>query len=118
MKYIVAILAFVSINGCYCQQSRTKNDNSEPPQISIKNMSLYEGVWAENPNDNAFFIIKKSRVYNIDDMKHSFPFKIEKDTMVVDYNEFLGKYVILKISSDSLIIKNEDATITRLYKRK
>jgi hypothetical protein len=81
-------------------------------------MKIYEGIWAENINENAFFIIKKGRLYNIDDMKTSFPFIMRKDTMVVNYENILGKYIVLKISEDSLVIKNEDDSITRLYKRK
>ena len=38
--------------------------------------------------------------------------------MVVNYENILGKYIVLKISEDSLVIKNEDDSITRLYKRK
>ena len=118
MKFAFTVFACVIVISCYSQQSKTKRIETRGRQNRIDNMKLYEGIWAEDINENAFFIIKKGRVYNIDDMKTSFVFKIIKDTIVVNYEGFLGKYVVLKISDDSLVIKNEDYSITRLYKRK
>jgi hypothetical protein len=105
LPFALAILLVV----CAC----SKIPNHYDKQDSI---SKYSGVWAENESDNALFNIKGDSIENVEHGDRMV-FKIVGDTMVIDYEEFIGKYIILKITADSLVLENEDSSVTRLYKR-
>lgn len=94
-----------------CTCSKITNNHNKQDSIS-----KYNGIWAENESDNALFIIKGDSIQNVEHGDRM-AFKIVGDTMVIDYEDFIGKYIILKITADSLVLKNEDSSVTRLYKR-
>jgi len=119
MRYILIILIILLNQPGYCHTIKKESHSIRQQQNKkARNAFLYDGIWAVNKNDNAFFIIKGNTVISIDDRKHPFPFQIRHNIMIVNYGSgSLGKYVILKITKDSLVIKNIDRSITRLYKR-
>lgn len=81
-----------------------------------KNLS-YDGIWAESEEENALFKIKGDTVINVEH-GDKMPFKAVNDTLIIDYDGVLGKYLILRHTADSLILENEDKSITRLYNRR
>lgn len=76
----------------------------------------YDGVWAESQEENALFTIKGDTIVNFDHGDRMY-YKVTGDTLVIDYGDFLGRHVVLKHTNDSLILRNEDGSITRLYRR-
>jgi hypothetical protein len=76
----------------------------------------YDGSWAENEEDNALFIIKGDSIQNVEHGDKMF-FQVRNDTRIIDYVDFKGKYFVVKVTRDSLILQNPDKSITRVYKR-
>lgn len=100
------LLAFLC--GCSYSQKNVKSDE----QLNLS----YDGVWAENEEANASFTIKGDTIIDFEHGDRMY-FKVLGDTMIIDYDDFVGRHLILKHTSDSLILRNEDGSITRLYKR-
>jgi len=113
IKKIILHFWVVAVPFVGCSQKVPKSQN--PSQKSHGEIS-FDGVWARNIDENALFIIKGDTIVNFehgDRMR----FKVVVDTMIIDYGGFLGKYLILKHSTDSLILRNEDNSITPLFRR-
>lgn len=98
-----------------CGCSHVKNDAKSDDQLPDALVS-FDGVWAEDTTANALFTIKGDTVVNFEHGDRMF-FKVVGDTIVIDYGDFIGKHLILKHTQDSLVLQNEDKSITRLYKR-
>jgi hypothetical protein len=104
-------LLFVLLCGC----SYVKNDVKSDDQLQNTGAS-FDGVWAEDTEANALFTIKGDTVVNFEHGDRMY-FKVVGDTMLIDYGDSIGKHLILKHTQDSLVLQNEDKSITRLYKR-
>jgi hypothetical protein len=103
--HCILLLAFL----CSCS-------NNKSFQSDAQSLNGYDGVWAEDEDANALFTIKGDSIVNFehgDRMR----FKIIGDSMIIDYGDFVGRHLILKHTHDSLILKNEDNSVTKLYKR-
>ena len=89
--------------------------DSKPRPQAIENIPL-DGIWAENAAANPLFTISGSTItgYEQGDRTH---LKVVGDTVLIYYEEFVGKYLILKHTTDSLILRKEDGSVTRLYRR-
>lgn len=94
-----------------CGCSNNKNIQSEEQSSHI-----YDGIWAESADANALFTIKGDTIINFEHGDRM-PFKVKGDSMLINYGDFIGKHLIMKHTEDSLILKNEDKSITKLYKR-
>jgi hypothetical protein len=77
-----------------------------------------QGVWAENPNDNALFQIVNDSIYYTEHMDTPVSYKINGDTLIILYDGLTTKNLILKLDADNLVFRTEDNSINRLYKRK
>lgn len=93
--------------------------NNESSLAQVKTHERQEvtldGIWARDPSENAWFIIKNDSVFDID--RNGTPIVLKGDTLIVNDEDYQAKFLILKLTADSLIIKDELAGITRLYKR-
>lgn len=111
LKLIYRLFVLLVLISC----NPSKKDNMEQDSKQILD-SDYNGVWAENMTDNSWFTIKGDTIVNFDHDDRMY-FSISGDTMLIDYGDFVGRHLILKKSKDSLILKNEDGSINKLYKR-
>ena len=105
-SYWFLLLAFL----CGCSYSKTNVKSGEQLKLS------YDGVWAENEEANASFTIKGDTIIDFEHGDRMY-FKVVGDTIIINYDDFVGRHLILKHTSDSLILQNEDSSVTRLYKR-
>lgn len=103
-------LLLVFLCGCSYVKDDAKSDQLQDALVS------FDGVWAEDTAANALFTIKGDTVINFEHGDRMF-YKVVGDTMVIDYGDFMGKHLILKHTSDSLVLRNENKSITKLYKR-
>ncbi len=130
MKNIIYLLIIV-LTSLQCQSGRTvKNrvkvnpnnfehtENDAVKEISSIDVAQIEGVWAENKDENAAFWIENDSLYSVENSEDVFKVEISNDTLIVYYDGMATYDAILKLTTDSLILKNEFDIIIRLYKRK
>jgi hypothetical protein len=86
-------------------------------QMKSVAVSQYDGTWAESEDENALFIIKGDTVKNVEHGDKMY-FTIVGDSMIIDYVDSKAKYFVIRSSDDSLVLRNPDNSITRLYKRR
>lgn len=79
---------------------------------------LFQGVWAENPNENAYFLIKDDSLYYLEAQNEPMFYNIKGDTIVLN-GKVISNLIIERLTEDSLWVKSSlfDGTI-KLYKRK
>ena len=109
--------------GCQCNPEKAIENSTEVhKQVSItktvNRKELLNGIWAENEEENANFWIKDDSIYYVDFQDDLSYCHLNEDTLILDNNGFLVKWIIHKLTSDSLIMTNNliDDTI-KLYKR-
>ncbi len=95
-----------------------KNKEIQKRELNKKyiNKIFLDGVWAEEEEENALFIIAEDSIRYVDNMDKSYLVKLHKDTLVFFLKNFKFKGEILKLTKDSLIYKG-DSEIIKLYKR-
>lgn len=102
-----------------CNSNNKVDDKKQITEINyVKKDTIlsFDGIWAENEEDNAWFIIKGDSIQNVEH-DNKMCFKISGDTLVIYYVDFIGTSIILKHTKDSLIFRNEDNSISKLYNR-
>lgn len=97
--------------------SCSRNNETKAETEDNDTLKLFKGVWAINEQENAYFFAKGDSIYSEDD-RSGLKYKIQNDTIKVYYDWGVINYVILKLSKDSLYIKNEDGSLVKLYNRK
>lgn len=114
--YYLIILAACS-NPKNGKLSYDQNDESfVKNRNEIDSMKTLQGIWAEDSISSAYFLVKGDSIQSVDDVSGLYCY-IRKDTLVVNYDWGIMKYRILKMSNDSLLVRNEDNSIVKLYKR-
>ena len=85
---------------------------------TVNHKELLNGIWTKNEEENANFRIKDDSIYYVDFQDDPSYCLLKEDTLILDNDGFLVKWIILKLTSDSLIMTNNmiDDTI-KLYKR-
>ena len=108
----------------YCSPKKESVENTSIDSNKVVQVPLtskdsirfnFEGIWAENETDDAFFIIERDSIFSID--REGFYYYVNDNEMIIDYKDFIGRHTIVKVSPDSLILINEDSSITKLYRR-
>jgi hypothetical protein len=105
--YSISLILF--LNSCFFGNTPKSTEKKDT-------IPSYDGIWAESEEENATFIIKGDSIQNVEHGDRMY-FHVVSDTMIIDYGDFYGKHIILKLTQDSLVLRNEDKSITRLYKR-
>ena len=105
--------------GC-TNQPKEQSESAVSNEITEiqKKDSLVElqGIWAEDSEGDAYFIIRNDSIFSVDD-RSGVPFSVRDDSLIVTYNWGTVRHFILNLTMDSLIIRNEDASEVRLIKR-
>lgn len=98
--------------------SRSDSLSIEEPLVIDEGVLKLNGVWAENEEENALFMIKNKSLYYIEDQGTALPIEISGDTLTIR-GELTIYCNILKVTKDSLWYTDQysDDT-TKLYKRK
>jgi hypothetical protein len=106
VKIYVAFLC-ISLYSCSDQAKTVQKDKAN---------IVFDGVWAVSDSSNAMFSIQGDTIIDFEhgDRMH---FRVSDDTMIIDYGGYFGNHEILKHTSDSLILRNEDGSVIRLYHR-
>ena len=109
--------------GCQSNPEKAIENSTEVhKQVSITKTvickELLNGIWAENEEENANFWIKDDSIYYVDFQDDPSYCQLKEDTLILDSDGFLVKWIILKLTSDSLFMTNDmiDDTL-KLYKR-
>lgn len=129
MKKIILFISVLSIFTLYfnCVRTNTQKEDNVQKSTHVQlvntipkeiNLSEIDGIWAENTYENANFWIKNDSMYFIEDRKNPLSIKITNDTLITYYGDMTTYDAILKLTTDSLILKNEFGKIIKLYKRR
>ncbi len=105
---------------CYNCNNGTKNTFSTEKRSlqTVEKKLIPDGVWAEREAANALFIVRGDSILNIEDRANSFHYTFDGDTLKIDYKENgIGMHFILRADNDSLILRNQDSSVTKLYNR-
>jgi hypothetical protein len=89
------------------ENSASRNDNK-----------LIEGIWAENEEENALFMIDEDTFYYFEHMDEPLEYRLNGDKLLVK-NDSEIEWNIIKLTKDSLWMTNQylDDTL-KLYNRK
>jgi hypothetical protein len=131
MKYALVIFLVILIISCDNRASKKNvsviaDDSSltvaEVPTNEFKDsnnnlINKLQGVWAENKDENAAFIIKRDTIIYTENLSNPFKYNIVGDTLSFKYPEGTFKINILKATGDSLVI-SIDGIITQFYNRR
>ncbi len=128
---LTMLICLIGLLGC--KHNKQKNEDSnliDKNEASIEivqqavalnhifiDQKLIEGIWAENTEEDANFKIEKDSMYFIEDWNNPLPIRISNDTLITDYDGFKTYDIILKLDSDSLVLRNEVDKVIRLYRR-
>lgn len=104
-----------------CSNPKTSNEDTKSVEIrdtgnkevqaaiekeSTESVSLLDGVWAENKNENAIFYIKDNLLYYTEDQGNPVSVEYNKDYFIIKGSAVV-KCTILKLTSDSLWYTDE-----------
>lgn len=75
-----------------------------------------QGAWAPSRDQNVSFVITKNTVFYPED-NGKLDFKLNRNTMKLsEEGHSIAKWVVIKVTSDSLFLKTEDLSIIKLVK--
>jgi len=124
--YIIVAFCVAELWGCH---SNTKecacgDDRFKKFQDSIANnqhkTKFLQGIWAIDESSNAVFNIHNDTVNYCTEVQYmNTPYKylISADTLLLQYDGAFTKHLILKLDTDSLVMKGETGEIGRYYNR-
>ncbi|HEX8531446.1 MAG TPA: hypothetical protein VF646_15550, partial [Cytophagales bacterium] len=80
------------------------------PAFALKDVF---GVWTTDPNGpHADFSLDSNSFYIVDsDGNGDMPYILRNDSLIIFYDEFIGKNKILKADQDSLILQSEGGVV-------
>ena len=85
--------------------------------IDYGKATLFQGSWAESAEGNAVFTVKDNLIYYTEHLKKPASYKFKNDALVIYYDGLTTENVILKLNSDTLILRTEANNINLFYKR-
>ncbi len=121
MKKTFLLLLIVLFHSCETKtggESNKRNelkDTSRSPGKKAELKYEIEGIWAESLEENPWFKIEGDSIMNIehgDKMK----FIVSGDTLLIDYGNDVGWHLIIKLTEDSLVLKNRNGSLSKLYR--
>ena len=103
-----------------CCKEKSKTDNIPAPyegnrqNLSKKTEKTYNvspknlfGVWFTERGDNAIFNISADSIYYVDNLR-SYKYEIRADTLKINFDGWISKSLIVKLTTDSLILMDFD----------
>jgi hypothetical protein len=105
----LAIIGLITVSCSY------KSSDSKKEIVKIQQDQLY-GAWGEDDNENALFGIEEDSVFYVD-AGIKYKYSINYDTLIIYEGEFLDKNLILRVDSDSMILKGIDSKVIFRLKR-
>jgi archaellum component FlaF (FlaF/FlaG flagellin family) len=99
--------------------NKVAHTNKVHKSSDIKNKldySFIQGVWFEEMNTNALFAIDGDSIFYVDNLS-SYPYEISDDTLVINFDGWKSKSLILKVDNNSLYLKDiSDGTVIKLFR--
>lgn len=111
LKLILIFFLPLVIVACICLKQVVHIQSDKYPQ-------LLQGIWAFNKNENALFFIKRDSIYYVEHLSSPVKYNLKGDTLLIHYEGFTTRNLILKLDQDSLVFATEIGGINRLYRRK
>lgn len=108
------ILVLIIVSNFSCSKVETKKiktkliENKKIDSLDIIKKNKLIGIWGENVNDNATFVIDKDSIFYFDNDEY-FKYKTSKDSIFIYYDEYLYKAKFI-IEKDSLTLYDEFGT--------
>ncbi|MBT1712189.1 hypothetical protein KK062_28365 [Fulvivirgaceae bacterium PWU5] len=125
-KQIILISLSLIILGCK-EKNKTresviiheeKKQNEDKENVRSYNVSpeALTGAWFKEKGSNAVFDISYDSIFYVDNLK-SYKYQIIADTIKIDFDGWISKSLILKVTTDSLLLMDlEDRSITYLLR--
>jgi len=83
------------------------------------NLNNFYGDWAESPEQNVSFTLKKNGVIKYFEDNDIYHYNIKNNELVIkEEGHLIAKYKILIITPDSLRLKTEEGNLIQLVKRR
>ncbi len=79
--------------------------------------SLLNGIWGANEEDNAFYRIKGDSVYYLDAPNVGYYVEMRNNSLIYHLDGVKPDFKIIKLTKDSLVMKNFVGDIIRLHNR-
>jgi hypothetical protein len=68
-----------------------------------------KGTWAQNPDENAEFVISEKKIEFFDNpIPYSYQLNHGKEFIILDSNKIVLSYTLIKLTKDSLIIRSKN----------
>jgi hypothetical protein len=87
----------------HCRQDSIPKVIEQP----LNNPAILQGIWAAVGEDNASFVIKGSRI-NYPQSFRTYPFSLSRDTLVIQYDDYQGKFQVRIHTKDTLILIGDE----------
>ncbi|MDO6432571.1 hypothetical protein Q4E93_18340 [Flavitalea sp. BT771] len=82
----------------------------------LNNPAMLQGIWAAVGEDNAAFVIKGSKI-NYPQSFRTFPFFLSRDTLVIQYDDYQGRFQVRLHTKDTLILIGDEKQFFYRFKR-
>lgn len=126
MKKLLFVFLALVLLSCEKQNKKSvtkqEQENISPDERDLKiEEQLLNGVWAESEDENALFEITDDTLRYVEFYETPYTFTI-KDNMLIMITDDLDAEIppskIIKLTSDSLILRHSSGDITKLYNRR
>ena len=97
--------------------NKGKHSNDEGNVLNNNQSKLIEGIWAENEEENALFLIEKDSIFYFDSDERVY-YEYKNDSLQIYYDGYTAKNLVNKLNQDSLVFTTESGYVNRLYRRK
>ena len=82
----------------------------------LHNPAILQGIWAAVGEDNATFVIKGSKI-NYPQSDRTFLFSLSRDTLVIQYDDYQGRFRVRLHTKDTLILVGDEKQFFYRFKR-
>lgn len=130
LSILITILVLILAASCFRVKTRAGTETgavssggiiSDTAIISgiTVDTALLQGVWAENPEENAVFRIDGDQLVYTEDQSNPRKITVAGDVVTLhESQDFSSGMTVLKLDSDSLCLRSEYNDTIRLYRRK
>jgi hypothetical protein len=92
---------------------KTKVVNPHSPAAAMPDVL---GVWAGPADENASFVIKEGSIYYPDHFKE-YKYKLEHDSIKIEYGDYEGAFAIKMNGTDTLILSGDERQVFYRFKK-
>ncbi|RSK31199.1 hypothetical protein [Hymenobacter metallilatus] len=107
----VGILLFL-LMACFSAKAQTRKPKTVAPN------TLFQGIWAVGPNENAEFEVRGSRLTYVEFPDTPVRYRITPTTLTIFNEDGPSVCRIRKLTKDSLVYVTSGGFTVRLYKRR